>query len=1544
MTAERSNGTTRSTRDTPRPHPAAERLEVDQLARGEPIPEFDLPLALKKSAARKIEEIGLLSYPPAADWDDAELAEQAARALLNLLGPYRYLVYLRNGGRGREGDALAEIRFAADVEHGPNINLIAQLGRKALGLIGIQTLSRERAFVLTRIDCPPESVGVRNAWSKLAWVKFHAIEDAGSKTSGIPPLLLDSVLKMSEASSKQAEIRTRLTHWQKYLDLLERAARATQFDVPYQTYRLLRAGQVVRFHLDVGRQPIPWDKIKAKVGEQIEVSEIPRDVSIGRLLDLLAGREVDSDFESNDWLVGSLDRYDEGQGWLEVVLDEDVARQIEQRSDRLPKTAVLRYRAGGDLAQIKRLKYGLQSLERGRSENPRLSEFLFDVDQARLPDPANRIELARTDLLQPMLNAGQFKAVEGALNAPDLFLIQGPPGTGKTTVIAEICYQNAIRNKRTLIASQANLAVDNAMSRLVRHTAIRALRRGHADRVEEEGKQYLEENVISKWLADTAQGCERNLQARREPLLAFQQLLNDWPKLEDFLGLAREHDQQQTYLHEQAGKIQVRADAYRRNDELLQQAIGNRRKLLEALEQLQTTASRSMDLSVDFDVTHPDSELDGLLRPPLQRQAQARLDALLKEIDVWQPDRASLRAASSESNPRPAPIFPSSGKANRLREIITYYQRATLARQAGEQISRDIETQKSHLPAILGLVMEWYDALDQQASLSEERAQHNLTMRDMQHRIASLARRLAQNRQQLNDLRVCANSFAGLPAEIEARLRRVVGEASASILSDPPAGFNNPIGRDAWSRALKSVRMASLINPARDWTTSRSESATLGRLVRQLARLADHWLQVADPSSVKRVQPLAQPWAETRLGQLVSRDTHGLYHPVEEAETILQKLNDDLTMYARQRPDWRSRLSGKDQIQESVARSALQLRLAATDLSRTREALDNQVKTLAQQISQRLAVYVEALTTAVQREISELDKVSAAALNPADQESAACQATLSNAAKRSEEIGRELVATQRALDQQRLQLLEELHRLPALRPLAALQQVVESASRLTRDEWRIRWQAHLNEMDHQHRRLNAALQQVLPDSIVQEILTGVRSSLAGLESKQAEIGVKLEAANKQTSDLQRLLANSDAVFRPHLAWWQMAHAAVPVALRPAGRGASIDDLAYIEAAVASHQRWADALAQQRAYFEQSERLINDWAKRLHAADPRDEADLRQIYIDNANVIGITCVQAGSRRFSEEYRNFDCVIVDEVSKATPPELLLPMLKGAKIVLVGDSRQLPPMIGPEAIVDLAAELEVPEAEVEHLRYSLFRELFESCDDGSGVRAWLTDQYRMHPQIMDAINQFYSHKLVCKIPDPDRARAHGLAPLFPPDRHIAWVSVPQITSYHEERIGTSYWNRTEADIIEEVLQRIDRSWQPTQAGQRKEVGVITFYAAQLRELARRLKKRPPDQDFKQLNIRLGTVDRFQGMERPIVIVSLVRNNAHGDVGFAKEPERVNVAFSRAQELLIIVGSRELFCEQAKNTNAARIYKNVADIVRQSGGFIDVSTFQSH
>ena len=76
---------------------------------------------------------------------------------------------------------------------------------------------------------------------------------------------------------------------------------------------------------------------------------------------------------------------------------------------------------------------------------------------------------------------------------------------------------------------------------------------------------------------------------------------------------------------------------------------------------------------------------------------------------------------------------------------------------------------------------------------------------------------------------------------------------------------------------------------------------------------------------------------------------------------------------------------------------------------------------------------------------------------------------------------------------------------------------------------------------------------------------------------------------------------------------------------------------------------------------------------------------------------------------------------------------------------------------------------------------------------------------------------------------------------------------------------------------------------------------------------------------------------MERPVVIVSMVRNNSKGDVGFAKKPERVNVAFSRAQELLAIVGCHDLFTQQAGR--AGNMYLNVSNVVRRHEGFIDVS-----
>ena len=313
----------------------------------------------------------------------------------------------------------------------------------------------------------------------------------------------------------------------------------------------------------------------------------------------------------------------------------------------------------------------------------------------------------------------------------------------------------------------------------------------------------------------------------------------------------------------------------------------------------------------------------------------------------------------------------------------------------------------------------------------------------------------------------------------------------------------------------------------------------------------------------------------------------------------------------------------------------------------------------------------------------------------------------------------------------------------------------------------------------------------------------------------------------------------------------------------------------------------------------------------------------------------------------EYRNFDCVIVDEVSKATPPELILPLLKGKKIVLVGDHKQLPPMIGLETYSELVETLDVPKEDVAHIERSLFKELFDNASDQQ--RSMLVKQYRMHPQIMMSINQFYQEKLECAIKDPDQSRAHGFAPLFKEKTHLAWIDIPFKEEFYDlQDDRKSSYNLCEVDVIENILMNMDKTWASkiAQGQEIKEVGIITFYSAQTEFLRQRLLNRSKEKEFLNLSLRIGSVDRFQAMEKKIIIVSLVRNNSRKDIGFAKKFERINVAFSRAKELLLIVGSSENFTDLSvahsrSHRDAAEAYQKVFDIARLNGQIFSVADF---
>jgi superfamily I DNA and/or RNA helicase len=254
-------------------------------------------------------------------------------------------------------------------------------------------------------------------------------------------------------------------------------------------------------------------------------------------------------------------------------------------------------------------------------------------------------------------------------------------------------------------------------------------------------------------------------------------------------------------------------------------------------------------------------------------------------------------------------------------------------------------------------------------------------------------------------------------------------------------------------------------------------------------------------------------------------------------------------------------------------------------------------------------------------------------------------------------------------------------------------------------------------------------------------------------------------------------------------------------------------------------------------------------------------------------------------------------------------------------------------------------------------------------------------MHPAINEAISQFYKDDggLNCGLPldeayhnsfDKWDSRYHGLnfKNIITPETHTIWINVttPEIQE------GTSRVNFGEIAAIDNILSILKScegkneldQWLSNQSLEEKQIGLISFYGKQINYLEKMLTKKHGDlyvgkgkENDKKNLIRLSTVDRFQGMERNILIVSMVRSNKiassqnqqpdyelYGDMGyqkqdslgFAESQNRLNVALSRARRLLIVVGNGEHFCRK-------NIYKNVFDTIEQNGKVISAEELQN-
>lgn len=315
-----------------------------------------------------------------------------------------------------------------------------------------------------------------------------------------------------------------------------------------------------------------------------------------------------------------------------------------------------------------------------------------------------------------------------------------------------------------------------------------------------------------------------------------------------------------------------------------------------------------------------------------------------------------------------------------------------------------------------------------------------------------------------------------------------------------------------------------------------------------------------------------------------------------------------------------------------------------------------------------------------------------------------------------------------------------------------------------------------------------------------------------------------------------------------------------------------------------------------AKYSKVESLCKEWQKRVTQGD-----GLLQESIADSTIVGATCLGIASLSSAIEFE-FDWVIVDEAGKATPPEILVPICLGRKVVLVGDHKQLPPVVD-ETLLKLQ-DKERMNISKEDLELSLFEYLERSLSDD--CKNILDEQYRMNPVIGDLISKlFYESKLVSRT-----SRKEKTIPLkIYESKPLVWLSTAVRPDRKEEKISDSYRNTCEAKIIFEQLLEIDEELGELKL--KKETAIIAGYRGQ-RDRLTRLYESDYKARFHNMSIEINTVDAFQGRETDIVFYSIVRSNDNGKLGFLKDVRRLNVAFSRARELLVVVGDHQ--CAQRR------------------------------
>ncbi|NPA53211.1 MAG: IGHMBP2 family helicase [Aquificae bacterium] len=310
-------------------------------------------------------------------------------------------------------------------------------------------------------------------------------------------------------------------------------------------------------------------------------------------------------------------------------------------------------------------------------------------------------------------------------------------------------------------------------------------------------------------------------------------------------------------------------------------------------------------------------------------------------------------------------------------------------------------------------------------------------------------------------------------------------------------------------------------------------------------------------------------------------------------------------------------------------------------------------------------------------------------------------------------------------------------------------------------------------------------------------------------------------------------------------------------------------------------------------------------KKLIEQKRRIEEEIIQDILASSEVVCATNSGSGSEFLMEHY--FDVVFIDEASQATEPSCLIPIIKARKAILAGDHKQLPPtVLHPDA---------------KPLSFTMFERFIKLYPENAYM---LKIQYRMNDLIKEfSSKEFYNNQLISAEEVKDRklsdiTEKKGNNPITD-DTPIVFIDTEGKLLEQQKKGSKSKYNPEEAKIVKEVVEKLK------EIGVKPEdIGVITPY----KDHEEYLKKLLPD-------IEVKTVDGFQGREKEVIIISLVRSNPDEEIGFLDDIRRLNVALTRAKRKLIIIGD-------SKTLSSSEIYKKLISYIKEKGKVLSLEDLE--